>query len=122
MVVFYYQLSAVSFLLGIRKMLPDLLHSVTDVFKKRVKKYNLNCICQLVVLQETSKELEQQHQKDETLSVRAYAIRFLKSNEPNIIHSEAEVPLTPDRTSDSGILDLSWDDSLTEVWIIHLMC
>ncbi|KAH6803532.1 hypothetical protein C2S51_031779 [Perilla frutescens var. frutescens] len=63
---------------------------------------------------ETSKELEQHCQKNGALSVRAYAVRFLKCDKPNIFHNQAEVPLTPDRMSDSGIMDLSWEDSLTE--------
>ncbi|KAI3450859.1 hypothetical protein Pfo_007524 [Paulownia fortunei] len=65
-------------------------------------------------IQETSKELEQQCQKNGALSVRAYAVRLLKCNKPNIFHNQAEVPLTPDRISDSGILDLSWEDNFTE--------
>lgn len=69
-------------------------------------------------MQDKSQELEQQHQKNGTLSVQAYAVRFLKCNKPNIFFSQAEVPLTPDQLSDSGIMDLPWDDSLTEVWII----
>lgn len=71
-----------------------------------------------LVVQETSKELEQHCQKNGVLSVRAYAVRFLKCDKPDVFHSQAEVPLTPDRISDPGILDLSWEDSLTEVWII----
>ncbi|KAL8546567.1 hypothetical protein ACS0TY_006337 [Phlomoides rotata] len=65
-------------------------------------------------VQEKSQELEQPRQKNGTLSVQAYAVRFLKSNKPNIFFSQAEVPSTPDRVSDSGITDLSWEDSLTE--------
>ncbi|KAL8058024.1 hypothetical protein ABFX02_04G222200 [Erythranthe guttata] len=67
-----------------------------------------------VQIQETNKELKQQLQKDEGLSVRDYAVRLLKCNEPSIFLSQTEVPLTPDRISDSGVLDLSWEDSLTE--------
>ncbi|KAL6511119.1 hypothetical protein OROGR_022243 [Orobanche gracilis] len=59
-------------------------------------------------------ELEQQRQKSGTLSVRAYAVRFLKCIKPNIYLDQAEVPLTPDRISDLGILDLAWEDNLTE--------
>ncbi|KAK6163687.1 hypothetical protein DH2020_000551 [Rehmannia glutinosa] len=62
----------------------------------------------------TSKELEQQHQKNRALSVRAYAVRLLKCIKPHIFHNQAEVPLTPDRISDLGTLDLSSEDNLTE--------
>ncbi|KAL0389856.1 UNVERIFIED_CONTAM: Chromatin modification-related protein EAF1 B [Sesamum calycinum] len=65
---------------------------------------------------DTDKELEQQRQKNGALSVQAYAVRFLKHNKHNVIDDLADVPLTPDRISDSGILDqsYSWEDSLTE--------
>lgn len=69
-------------------------------------------------LQETGKELEQHCRKNGALSIRAYAVSFLKCDKPDVFHNQAEVPLTPDRISDSGVLDLSWEDSLTEVWII----
>ncbi|KAL2239684.1 UNVERIFIED_CONTAM: Chromatin modification-related protein EAF1 B, partial [Sesamum indicum] len=64
--------------------------------------------------QETSKVLEQQSQSDEAVAVKAYAVRFLKHNNSNNVHNQAEVPLTPDRVSDMGIIDLSWEDNLTE--------
>ncbi|KAG8387286.1 hypothetical protein BUALT_Bualt02G0005600 [Buddleja alternifolia] len=67
-----------------------------------------------VQIQETSKELDQQSRKDGRPSVQAYAVRFLKYNKPSIFHSQDQVPLTPERISDSGILDLSWEDNLTE--------
>ncbi|KAK4482956.1 hypothetical protein RD792_010129 [Penstemon davidsonii] len=70
-------------------------------------------------VEERSKELEQQGQKDGAVSVQAYAVRFLKYNNSHIFHDQAVVPLTPDRISDSGILDLSWKDNLTEVRIIN---
>ncbi|KAL0417464.1 UNVERIFIED_CONTAM: Chromatin modification-related protein EAF1 B [Sesamum radiatum] len=65
---------------------------------------------------DTDKELEQQRQKNGAISVQAYAVRFLKHNKHNVIDDLADVPLTPDRISDSGILDqsYSWEDSLTE--------
>ncbi|KAL3850407.1 hypothetical protein ACJIZ3_012289 [Penstemon smallii] len=63
--------------------------------------------------QERSKELEQQSQKDGTLAIHAYAARILKYN--NVYsQDQAEMPLTPDRISDSGILDLSCEDNLSE--------
>ncbi|XP_011089675.1 chromatin modification-related protein EAF1 B-like isoform X1 [Sesamum indicum] len=65
-------------------------------------------------VEETSKVLEQQSQSDEAVAVKAYAVRFLKHNNSNNVHNQAEVPLTPDRVSDMGIIDLSWEDNLTE--------
>ncbi|KAL0460468.1 UNVERIFIED_CONTAM: Chromatin modification-related protein EAF1 B [Sesamum latifolium] len=65
-------------------------------------------------VEETSKVLEQQSQRDEAVAVKAYAVRFLKYNNSNNVHNQAEVPLTPDRVSDMGIIDLSWEDNLTE--------
>ncbi|XP_041995101.1 chromatin modification-related protein EAF1 B-like isoform X1 [Salvia splendens] len=62
---------------------------------------------------ETSKEQEQHCRKNGALSIRAYAVSFLKCNKPDVFYNQAEVPVTPDRISDSGV-DLSWDDSLTE--------
>ncbi|KAL1544607.1 chromatin modification-related protein EAF1 B-like isoform X1 [Salvia divinorum] len=64
-------------------------------------------------IHETSKELEQHRQKNGTLSIQAYAVSFLKCDKPDVLYNQADVPLTPDRISDSGI-DLSWEDSLTE--------
>lgn len=46
----------------------------------------------------------------------AYAVRFLKHNNFNAVDNQAAVPMSPDRVSDLGILDLSWEDNLTEVW------
>ncbi|KAL0390252.1 UNVERIFIED_CONTAM: Chromatin modification-related protein EAF1 B [Sesamum calycinum] len=66
------------------------------------------------IIEETSKVLEQQSQRDEAVTVKAYAVRFLKYNNSNNVHNQAEVPLTPDRVSDMGIIDLSWEDNLTE--------
>ncbi|KAL1557478.1 chromatin modification-related protein EAF1 B-like isoform X2 [Salvia divinorum] len=62
---------------------------------------------------ETSKEREQHYQKNGAPSIRAYAVSFLKCDKPDVFYNQAEVPVTPDRISDSGI-DLSWEDSLTE--------
>ncbi|XP_042067000.1 chromatin modification-related protein EAF1 B-like isoform X4 [Salvia splendens] len=62
---------------------------------------------------ETSKEQEQHCRKNGALSIRAYAVSFFKCDKPDVFYNQAEVPVTPDRISDSGI-DLSWDDSLTE--------
>ncbi|KAL3615985.1 hypothetical protein CASFOL_040279 [Castilleja foliolosa] len=69
---------------------------------------------QLFQSQETSKELEQHRQKNGALSVRAYAVRLLKYIKPNSFLNQAEVPLTPDRTLDLGVPDMSWEDNLPE--------
>ncbi|KAL8480769.1 hypothetical protein ACS0TY_027345 [Phlomoides rotata] len=52
--------------------------------------------------------------KDNTVTIQAYAIRFLKHNTSNVVLNKVEVPLTPDRVSDMGVLDLSWEDNLIE--------
>ncbi|XP_047981880.1 chromatin modification-related protein EAF1 A-like isoform X2 [Salvia hispanica] len=64
-------------------------------------------------IHDTSKELEQHRRKNGALSIQAYAVSFLKCDKPDVSYNQAEVPLTPDRISESGI-DLSWEDSLTE--------
>ena len=54
--------------------------------------------------------------KKAVLKVHAYALRFLKDNRSHGISSQAEAPTTPDKISDSGTVDVSWEDHLTEVW------
>ena len=48
--------------------------------------------------------------------MHSYALRFLKDSRSQGISSQAEAPTTPDKISDSGIVGMSWDDHLTEVW------
>ncbi|KAI4354359.1 hypothetical protein L6164_003229 [Bauhinia variegata] len=75
----------------------------------REKRRNSNMIL------ETSKSLEgQQLKKNEALKIRAYALRFLKYSSSYGITSQAEPPTTPDRISDLGTLDMSWEEHLTE--------
>ncbi|KAF1884037.1 hypothetical protein Lal_00012997 [Lupinus albus] len=63
----------------------------------------------------TGKYLEGQNpRKNTTLRVHAYALRFLKDSRSHGIPSQAETPTTPDKISDSGIIDMSWEDHLTE--------
>ncbi|KAL1565730.1 chromatin modification-related protein EAF1 B-like isoform X2 [Salvia divinorum] len=57
---------------------------------------------------------EQESKRDVTLPVKAYAVRFLKHHNFNVIDNQAEVSVTPDRVSDMEILDPSWEDNLTE--------
>lgn len=58
--------------------------------------------------------------KNTVLDIREYALRFLKYNRTAVPHLQAEAPKTPDRISDSGIMDVSWDDHLTEVCTVSL--
>lgn len=67
--------------------------------------------------QETSKNMEQQYsRKNAALAIHGYAVRFLKHNSSPVLPLQAEAPATPDRISDFGIMEVSWDDHLTEVW------
>ncbi|XWS36570.1 hypothetical protein CRYUN_Cryun20dG0096000 [Craigia yunnanensis] len=63
---------------------------------------------------DTDKEEQQQPGKNNELAIRAYALRFLKYSSSPVPSPQAEAPATPDRISDSGIMDISWDDLLTE--------
>ena len=54
-------------------------------------------------------------EKKLALAVRAYAVRFLKTNRSNVPIGQAEAPVTPKRMSDLGLLEMSWEDRLTEV-------
>ncbi|KAJ7961532.1 chromatin modification-related protein EAF1 B-like [Quillaja saponaria] len=94
----------------------------------------VNCMCGLVesgkvdpvevsrdnsgssdMIMETSKDLERQsHRKGVPLAVHGYALRFLKYNSSHGHISQAEPPTTPDRISDSGTVDISWEEHLTE--------
>ncbi|RZC00320.1 Chromatin modification-related protein EAF1 A isoform B [Glycine soja] len=63
----------------------------------------------------TSKYLDGQNpRKQVVFKVHSYALRFLKDSRSLGISSQAEAPTTPDKISDSGIVDMSWDDHLTE--------
>ncbi|KAL3616333.1 hypothetical protein CASFOL_039723 [Castilleja foliolosa] len=66
------------------------------------------------LVEETSKLLDQQSQRDDEHSIQAYAVRFQRYNNCNIAYNQAEVPRTPDRVSDMEIIDPSWKDNLTE--------
>lgn len=63
------------------------------------------------------KELEiQKPVKNIAHAIHGYALRFLKYNS-SPVPSLQEVPATPDRIADLGMMDISWDDHLTEVCI-----
>lgn len=49
-------------------------------------------------------------------TVLDYAVRMLKYNGSISSHSAlAEAPTTPDRQNDVGILEITWEDQLSEV-------
>ncbi|CAK7333927.1 unnamed protein product [Dovyalis caffra] len=63
----------------------------------------------------TCKELEIQNPaKNIAHAIHGYAVRFLKYNSSAVPSLQAEAPATPDRIADFGLLDISWDDHLTE--------
>ncbi|XP_016700070.2 chromatin modification-related protein EAF1 A-like [Gossypium hirsutum] len=58
---------------------------------------------------------DQQHfGNNSKLAIQAYALRFLKYSSSSVSSPQAEAPATPDMISDSGIMDISWDENLTE--------
>ncbi|KAL4321711.1 chromatin modification-related protein EAF1 B isoform X1 [Arachis hypogaea] len=64
---------------------------------------------------EASKYMEgQHHAKKAALKVRAYALNFLKDNRSHGRSSQAEAPTTPEKISDCGTVDMSWEDNLSE--------
>ncbi|XP_024973715.1 chromatin modification-related protein EAF1 B-like isoform X2 [Cynara cardunculus var. scolymus] len=52
--------------------------------------------------------------KDSMLGLRQYGMRFLEYNTSHAQYSSAQAPVTPDRISDLGSIDISWEDNLTE--------
>lgn len=65
--------------------------------------------------QERSQELGTQYpRKNPATAVLGYAVRFLKYNS-SVGPLQAEAPSTPDRISDLGTVEMSWEDHLTEV-------
>lgn len=63
--------------------------------------------------EDTNTILKKKSQKDGTLPVHAYAVRFMNYNKSNIVHQD-EGPQTPDRVTDMGIHELSWEESSTD--------
>ncbi|XP_038704899.1 chromatin modification-related protein EAF1 B-like isoform X2 [Tripterygium wilfordii] len=64
---------------------------------------------------EAGKVLEVQRSGENiAFPVQAYAVRFLKYISSPVPSIQAEAPATPDRISDLGTMDMSWDDHLTE--------
>ncbi|XP_073311417.1 chromatin modification-related protein EAF1 A-like isoform X2 [Primulina huaijiensis] len=72
-------------------------------------------------VEKISKELEQPSQKDGAPAVQSYMARFLKYNNSNVLHYQADVQLTLDKVSDSGVLDISLEDSLTEENLFYVI-
>jgi hypothetical protein len=72
--------------------------------------------------QESSNYLEGQSAKKKLgLKVHSYALRYIMDGRSHGISSQAEAPATPDKISDSGTVDMSWEENLTEVWAkLHL--
>ncbi|KAA3474857.1 chromatin modification-related protein EAF1 B-like isoform X1 [Gossypium australe] len=69
---------------------------------------------QHILEQDIHKEQQEHPGKNNEFAIRAYAVRFLKYNSSPVPTLQAEAPATPDRISDSGITDISWNEHLTE--------
>ncbi|XP_057965746.1 chromatin modification-related protein EAF1 A-like isoform X2 [Malania oleifera] len=66
-------------------------------------------------LLEMNKDLEGQYTgKNLALAVQRYALRFLKDNSSSVPTVRAEAPVTPDRVTDLGTLEMSWEDHFME--------
>ncbi|KAG8486908.1 hypothetical protein CXB51_020507 [Gossypium anomalum] len=65
-------------------------------------------------VEQDAKECQQHTGKNNGFAIRAYALRYLKYNSSPVPSLLAEAPATPDRISDLGIMDISWDEHLTE--------
>ncbi|KAE8685067.1 Helicase/SANT-associated, putative isoform 2 [Hibiscus syriacus] len=65
-------------------------------------------------LEVDAKEGQQHTGKNNEFAIRAYALRYLKYNSSPVPSLLAEAPATPDRVSDLAIMDISWDEYLTE--------
>ncbi|XVF21383.1 hypothetical protein REPUB_Repub12eG0085800 [Reevesia pubescens] len=83
-----------------------------DLVGSRANEVTENKIAELDM--DANKEQQQHTGKNNELAIRAYALRFLKYNSSPVPSLQAEAPATPDRISDSGIMDISWDEHLTE--------
>ncbi|KAF8394106.1 hypothetical protein HHK36_020311 [Tetracentron sinense] len=63
---------------------------------------------------ENTEHLEEHPRKSLPLAVQGYAVRFFKYNRSLDRPVQAEAPMTPDRLSDWGILEMSWEDQSSE--------
>lgn len=91
----------------------DVLESekVDDAIKGRIRDSDM---------QEVRENMEQETTvKNHHLAVRGYAVRFLKYSSSVDLPIQAVAPKTPDRLSDSGIVELLLDDQLTEETLFY---
>ncbi|KAJ6762641.1 CHROMATIN MODIFICATION-RELATED PROTEIN EAF1 A-RELATED [Salix purpurea] len=66
------------------------------------------------------KELEiQKPVKNIAHAIRGYALRFLKYNSSPVPSLQEEVPVTPERIADLGMMDISEYDHLTEFYLLE---
>ncbi|XP_012490842.1 chromatin modification-related protein EAF1 B isoform X8 [Gossypium raimondii] len=75
---------------------------------------NKNAELDMVLEQDIHEEQQEHPGKNNEFAIQAYAVRFLKYNSSPVPTLQAEAPATPDRISDSGITDISWNEHLTE--------
>ncbi|CAH1431916.1 unnamed protein product [Lactuca virosa] len=66
------------------------------------------------LIQVKREESESQLTKDHGVGIQGYAMRFLEYNSSKAQYNPTEAPVTTDTISDLGIMDLSWEDNLTE--------
>ncbi|XP_022758657.1 chromatin modification-related protein EAF1 B-like isoform X2 [Durio zibethinus] len=115
--------------LTIANAVMDFWHSAEVLLNSKVASFGpKNCSHDLVVSQasevlkktaeldmDMNKEQQQHHPGNKyELAIQAYALRFLKYSSSPVPSLQAEAPATPDRMSDSGMMDISWDEHLTE--------
>ncbi|XP_057507991.1 chromatin modification-related protein EAF1 B-like isoform X2 [Actinidia eriantha] len=103
-------------------------HRIASTARLRFEEQNLRCKQKIVAhtlakaimefwhsSEEKSKKSELQCPgKDFSSAVQGYAVRFLKNNTSLVPLGLAEAPATPDRTSDFGTVEMSWEDHFTE--------
>ncbi|KAL7587536.1 hypothetical protein Lser_V15G38958 [Lactuca serriola] len=66
------------------------------------------------MIQVKHEESESQFTKDHGVGIQGYAMRFLEYNSSKAQYNPTEAPVTTDTLSDLGIMDVSWEDNLTE--------
>uniref|UniRef100_A0A6N2KZ26 Uncharacterized protein n=1 Tax=Salix viminalis TaxID=40686 RepID=A0A6N2KZ26_SALVM len=71
-----------------------------------VKKFYSNAVCKELEIQKPVKNIAH--------AIRGYALRFLKYNSSPVPSLQEEVPVTPERIADLGMMDISEYDHLTE--------
>ncbi|XP_078445193.1 chromatin modification-related protein EAF1 A-like isoform X2 [Wolffia australiana] len=77
--------------------------------------------------QESALKQDARHLEDECarrcaqVPVLDYAVRFLDCNGAGDRQVIAEAPVTPERTGDSGVLGMTWDDQLSEETLFYVI-